>query len=313
MADALPNRLDVMDGLLDTAHPPVARFRIMSTGLAPNHTLDSSNDIAGSEACLACGSCVDACPVVASKLEGTMFVRTSMLLEHVVAGSCRRCFRCVAACPQVTGELKDYARSFRAVERASHWLVLVSYLSLMTTGMLIHHWAQQLPSDLHRLLGGLHRACGVGLLLAPVLFFALDRHHWVMAIRRSLSWSADDGAWFRNAWRWLASAGKRGEVQRGAFNPGQRIWYLYVPLAIATFAITGAIKWMGPQIAGKGIVSAATAVHVAVAIVTDVLVLVHVWLKLGWPVVRGAARRTRLVLAYRQLRARLAGEVSAST
>ena len=85
MGDLLPPRPEILDGILDRVHPPVACWRIISNGLAQNHTLNVSDDISGTRACLSCGNCVDACPVVASKPDGTMFVRTSMLLEHVVA------------------------------------------------------------------------------------------------------------------------------------------------------------------------------------------------------------------------------------
>lgn len=306
MTPALPANLDVVDDLLDTAHPPVARLRILSAGLAPNHTLDG-HDLAGSEACLACGSCVDACPVVASKPQGTMFVRTSMLLEHVVGRSCRRCYRCVAACPQVTLELKEYARGFRAPERCAHAMLVVAYLSLMTSGLLVHYWGPRLPADLHRLLGALHRTAAPLLLLAPVLLFTLDRAHFTMALRRSLSWSAADASWFRAAGRWLASAGRAGGLGRGAFNPGQRLWILYVGLALATFGATGALRWLGPEVVGDATARGARSAHVAAAIASDVLVLLHAWLKLGWPAARGVARRTRIVLAHRRRRARRAG------
>ncbi len=307
MRDPFPRRLDALDGLLDTAHPPVARLRIMSTGLAPNHTLKTADDLAGTAACVACGNCVDACPVVAEKPEGTMFVRTSMLLEHVVGPSCRRCFRCVAACPQVTRPLKDYVRAFRRVERTSHWLLLLSYLVLMTTGILVHHWDRQLPQDLRALLGVAHRACAVGLLLAPVLFLALDRRHLAMALGRSSSWAREDARWFRAAWRWLASFGRAGALERGAFNPGQRLWYLYVLAALAAFAATGVLQWLGPAIVGRGTIEVGRAVHVGVAYATDVLLLLHVGLKLGAPAVRDATRNGRLLLRYRERRARAAG------
>jgi cytochrome b subunit of formate dehydrogenase/NAD-dependent dihydropyrimidine dehydrogenase PreA subunit len=302
MHGRLPPRLDILDSLLDKVHPPVARLRILSEGLAPNHTLDAGREISGSEACLACGSCVDACPVVATKPEHTIFVRTSMLLENVVGGSCRRCFRCVAACPQVTPVLKDYVRSFRSVERGVHWAILVAYLALMTTGIVVHHWGEQLPTDLHRLLGTVHRTFGIVLVVAPLLWFLFDRDHALMAMRRSLSWSRDDAAWFRDAWRWLTTLGRAGRLERGAFNPGQRGWYLFVPVAIGLLGVTGALKWLGPEVLGKGPVTAATTVHVVVGVTTDVLLLLHVWLKLGAPVVRGVARRARLLSTYRRMR-----------
>jgi len=293
MADLLPPRTEILDGILDRVHPPVARCRIISNGLAQNHTLDVSEDISGTRACLSCGNCVDACPVVASKPEGTMFVRTSMLLEHVVAEECRRCYQCVAACPQVNRAMKDYVRGFRRIERASHWDLLVSYLVLMCTGILINHWGTTLPADLRFAFGVAHRVFAVGLLVAPLFLLAFDPYHFLMAARKAFLWSSGDLVWFRDTWAWLRSFGKAGSLKRGAYNPGQRLWYLYVPTAMIIFGITGTLKWLGPDVVGKGRVDTATLIHVTLAVVTDILLVLHVYLKLVWPVLRDAIRGTR--------------------
>lgn len=301
MNDAFP-RTEILDEILDRGHPPVARFRIVSGGLARNHTLKASEDLTGTQACLACGNCVDACPVVASKPAGTMFVRTSMLLENVVADDCRRCYRCIAACPQVSRPIKDYVRGFRRVERASHWDFLVSYLILMTTGILINHWGQELPPDLRGYLGVIHRLFALTLVAAPLFLMLFDPHHFLMAARKSLSWRRSDGEWFRATWRWFNSLGRDGSLQRGAFNPGQRFWYLYVPTVVVVFACTGTLKWLGSDVVGQQVVTAATAVHVSAAVLTDVLLVVHIYLKLGWPVIQDIAQGTRQHLEGRRRR-----------
>ncbi len=306
MEDLLPPRMEIMDEILDRVHPPVPRCRIISNGLAQNHTLNVSDDISGTRACLSCGNCVDACPVVASKPAGTMFVRTSMLLEHVVGEECRRCYQCVAACPQVNRAIKDYVRGFRRIERVSHWDLLVSYLVLMCTGILINHWGTGLPSDLRFAFGVAHRVFAVGLLVAPLFLLAFDTHHFLMAVRRAFSWSSDDPAWFRDTWAWLKSFGKGGAIKRGAYNPGQRLWYLYVPTAMAIFAVTGALKWLGAEVVGKGIVEQATLIHVTIAVVTDVLLALHIYLKLVWPVLRDAIRGTKYYFEIQHRRGKMA-------
>jgi len=302
MEDLLPPRTEILDGILDRVHPPVARCRIISNGLAINHTLYSSDDLSGTRACLSCGNCVDACPVVADKPEGTMFVRTSMLLEHVVAEECRRCYSCVAACPQVNPDLKAYVRGFRGVERAAHWSLLGCYLVLMCTGILLNHWGSGLPSDLRFGMSAAHRVFAVGLLLSPIFLAIFDRHHFLMVVKQAVTWSRDDRVWFRNVWAWLTSFGREGALKRGAYNPGQRLWYLYVPLALMIFGVTGTLKWIGADVLGKSTVETATLIHVAIAYMTDVLLLLHIYLKLGWPVLRDATRGTRYYFAVQERR-----------
>ncbi len=293
MNDILPTQTKVLGRILDQANPPVARFRVISGGLAQNHTLKTDEDLSGTQACLACGNCVDACPVVASKPEGTMFVRTSMLLENRVADECRRCYRCVDACPQVSKPVKEYVRNHRRIERVSHWDLLAAYLVLMSTGILINHWGSHLPEDLRFIAGTVHRIATIALVAAPLLFFLFDRHHFLMAARKALTWAGEDAAWIGNSWRWITSLGKSGSLKRGAFNPGQRFWYMYVPTAIVVFAITGSLKWLGPQVVGQSTYDAATTIHVLAAWTTDILMVLHIWLKIGWPILRDTLRAAR--------------------
>jgi cytochrome b subunit of formate dehydrogenase len=91
-------------------------------------------------------------------------------------------------------------------------------------------------------------------------------------------------------------------LKRGAYNPGQRLWYLYVPVAIVVFAVTGGIKFLGPEVFGKGPVLAATYVHVTLAVATDILLVLHIYLKLVWPTLREIIRGTRLFFEYQRRR-----------
>jgi NAD-dependent dihydropyrimidine dehydrogenase PreA subunit len=72
--------------------------------------LKVSEDLAGTKACLGCGCCMDACPVLARdprrKLRSES--RTSMALETLVGEDCDRCANCVLACPQVDPTIKHH-------------------------------------------------------------------------------------------------------------------------------------------------------------------------------------------------------------
>src|SRR3989304_2502521 len=79
--------------------PPVARCRLLSSGFGPGHMLKIAEDLTGTKACLGCGSCMDACPVLARdpkrrlRTEG----RTSMALETLVGGGWDPCGNCAPA------------------------------------------------------------------------------------------------------------------------------------------------------------------------------------------------------------------------
>ncbi|MBE0408577.1 MAG: 4Fe-4S dicluster domain-containing protein [Anaerolineales bacterium] len=90
--------------------PPVARCRLLSSGFGHGYMFDTQDNLTGSKACLGCGCCMDACPVLArdprrrSRLES----RTSLALETLVGEDCDRCGNCALACPQVDTSIKHY-------------------------------------------------------------------------------------------------------------------------------------------------------------------------------------------------------------
>ena len=97
--------------ILGIKEPPVARCRLLSRGLEPYHRLGAIGlEAAGDKGCIACGNCVDSCPVL--RREPDRFSktdqRTSMAMEAIVAEDCEQCYSCVMACPQVDTAIKDY-------------------------------------------------------------------------------------------------------------------------------------------------------------------------------------------------------------
>jgi ferredoxin len=67
-------------------------------------------DLSGTKACLGCGCCMDACPVLARDpaRRSRSEARTSMALETLVGEDCDRCGNCALACPQVDPTIKHY-------------------------------------------------------------------------------------------------------------------------------------------------------------------------------------------------------------
>lgn len=101
----------LVERILKLKEPPVARCRLLSRGLEPYHRLFIvEQDISGDKGCLACGNCVDSCPVLRREPERLQKTeqRTSMALEGIVGEDCEQCYSCVLACPQVDTNIKDY-------------------------------------------------------------------------------------------------------------------------------------------------------------------------------------------------------------
>lgn len=100
----------ILQTIFAEPRPPVARCRLLSSGFGPGHMLKITDNVVGSKACLGCGNCLDACPVLARETHRRHLTsaRTSMALETLVAEDCDRCGNCVLACPQVDPTIKHY-------------------------------------------------------------------------------------------------------------------------------------------------------------------------------------------------------------
>jgi len=109
---------EVLNEILNTHLPPVARCRLLSSGFNPGHALNITEAIGGHKECLACGNCTDICPILvreSSRREKTE-QRTSMALETLVGEDCDQCDACIMVCPQVDTTIKNYVVNHRMVE-----------------------------------------------------------------------------------------------------------------------------------------------------------------------------------------------------
>jgi ferredoxin len=108
----------ILNEVLNTRCPPVARCRLLSSGFGKAHSLNITEDIAGHKECLGCGNCIDICPFLSrepSRRDRTI-QRTSMALESIVGEDCDLCHACVLVCPQVDTTIKNYIVNHRMIE-----------------------------------------------------------------------------------------------------------------------------------------------------------------------------------------------------
>ncbi len=119
--------------------PPVARCRLLSSGFGPGYMLKTSDDLIGTKACLGCGCCMDACPLLARdpKRRQRLEVRTSMALETLVGEDCDRCGNCVLVCPQVDPTIKYYLVQTHLAEGMAYLLAKAATDEIYTLNLLL--------------------------------------------------------------------------------------------------------------------------------------------------------------------------------
>ncbi len=267
--------------ILDEILCPVARMRLLSGGMNENTRLLAYEQVIGDKACIACGNCVNACPVVAEK-HGFIYLpnqRTSMALEHMVGLECRRCYRCIQSCPQVDKPIKEYAASFRRGEKVIHMLVATSIVLLAFSGMVLSHYRDILPSLEVFLLDFTHRVFGVILLVVPYLYFLLDRKHLLRWLKKVFLWRKTDRLWARMLIRHIKKPRDNPMPYTGEFNPGQKAWYVFITLMIPLMTVTGLILLLGFRSEHPSFYVNVKLLHMAVALVTDIFLLIHIYLK----------------------------------
>jgi cytochrome b subunit of formate dehydrogenase len=274
----------MLDFILEQTKSPVARARLLSGGLHKNHRLEKGSGLCGDAGCLACGNCIDNCPVIRDQLRFVTLQnqRTSMALETLVGDSCRRCYRCINACPQVGKAVKEYALAFRRGEKVIHLLTAAAIIGLAGSGITLSHWGYLLPALEAGILSWVHRGLGVLLTLIPVAFWIVDRKHMRGILRKITDWGPHDWQWICALIRHIAAPQKNEMPSIYQFNPAQKFWgaYLFFVM-LPALAISGFGQWYGLCCAsdGAGTTAAFALLHMTVALTTDLLLFLHIYFK----------------------------------
>ncbi|MDR1701254.1 MAG: cytochrome b/b6 domain-containing protein [Sporomusaceae bacterium] len=276
----LSQNKSLLSNILDTPESPVGKMRLLSGGISPNNLLESENNLEGQKACLACGNCVDTCPVILRELDCVEFQpnRNSLYLETVVAASCLRCYQCIQACPQVDRGIKLTAARHRVTERILHWWLGIAYLLTSASGIALNHFRDEWSSLFLLLVSSAHKTGAVMWLLVPVLFLLYDSTHFSRTLKAVVSWNSKDFAWWQAFLKSVFTQAKR--PFEGEYNSGQKTWYLVLLGTMLVLGVTGFMRWLGEGSMTETDLNLITYIHIAAALVIDISFAYHFGRKL---------------------------------
>jgi cytochrome b subunit of formate dehydrogenase len=274
---------EALDVILDEAKTPVARMRLFSEGIQLNNRFFQPETITGDRGCIACGNCVDACPVIREK-HAFIFqqsLRTSMALENLVAEGCRRCYKCIAGCPQVSKYIKEYSLGFRRGEKIVHLMTAAAVIALAASGILLFHYRDIFPNQFVTLLRFFHIFSGLFVIQMPILYLIADSKHMLRFLQRIFLWDRKDWIWLKALALHLIRGKSYPMPHKSEFNPGQKAWYLFVIIALPVLGFTGIIQWLGSSYSSLNISFHANAIlfHLIFAFAMDVLLIIHIYIK----------------------------------
>jgi len=191
--------------------------------------------------------------------------------------------------------VKEYALGFRRGEKVVHACVASLMLFLAATGIFIYHYGAIVPAWHYETLRWLHIAAGVLLTLVPILYFLLDSKHMERAFRHAFQFGEADRIWLEQFWAYIKNPFRTSLPYWGEFNTYHKFWYVYLSLVLPILALTGLLSAFSRGDPGGATSNLTLWIHSGFALSTDILVVVHIYIKLARLLVSNTADMVRSV------------------
>ncbi|MBI5657514.1 MAG: formate dehydrogenase subunit gamma [Geobacter sp.] len=165
----------------------------------------------------------------------------------------------------------NYVERFNARERILHWFVMVSFFTLLFSGLGLY---SRLFHGYFNLFGGgemsilIHKYAGVFFLACSALL--LMNHFSEMNF-----FDDDDRSWFRQLGGYLSRDPEH--IDSGKFNAGQKAFGLFMGIATFLMAGTGLVIWFAPSFP-VDVVRISLLMHGLLFIMFIMFVIVHAYL-----------------------------------
>ena len=167
--------------------------------------------------------------------------------------------------------MSNYIERFPTSERVLHWVVTASFLTLLLSGLGLY---ARLFNGYFNLFGGGANAVFVHK-CAGVIFFASSLCMFLRLRKDVSTFDDDDRAWFRRGGGYLSR--EEAHFNIGKYNPGQKVFALFVGVATLVLGVTGIFIWVPTQFP-RILVQLSLLLHGLMFVSAVMFVVVHVYL-----------------------------------
>jgi len=180
---------------------------------------------------------------------------------------------------------------FNTTQRFVHWLHAAAFFVLMATGLMLYiPWFGNSIAlgDGGHAIRLIHRIGAIAFMLVPICYLVFNPKGLFDAMKRIFTWDKDDLGWLRAAPAYYFLGDEEAMPPQDKYNTGQKLLYLTVVICMVGFIVTGLIMWFGKGTVPAWMFRWSVILHDLCAIAYAAFFLVHFYLSVMHPLMKGA-------------------------
>ena len=167
--------------------------------------------------------------------------------------------------------MNNYIERFSTSERVLHWIVTVSFFTLLLSGLGLY---SRLFTGYFNFFGGGQNAILVHKITGVIFFFS-SVYMYLNHKKDVSTFDNDDKEWVGKQGGYLSRDTAHFNI--GKYNPGQKLFALYIAAATAVLGVSGIFIWV-PTMFPRWIVQTSLLMHGLMFVGSIMFVVVHVYL-----------------------------------
>lgn len=167
--------------------------------------------------------------------------------------------------------MSNYIERFSTSERVLHWIVSAGFFTLLLTGLGLY---SRLFNGYFNMFGGGQNAILIHK-IAGVIFFFSSLYMFLNHRKDVSHFDADDKLWIDRSGGYLSRDASHFNI--GKYNPGQKVFAIFIALATLTLGVTGLFIW-APTAFPRWVVQLSLMTHGLMFVGAVMFMVAHVYL-----------------------------------